>query len=56
MTPTPPPRRRGASTVVVLAVVLAALLTLWCVGTVLLIRYAPDLPDVQPQPTETLDR
>jgi hypothetical protein len=41
----------------VLSLVLALLLTLWCVGTIVLVRYGPDLPDVPaPTPTETTDR
>jgi hypothetical protein len=43
--------------VTVLSLVLAFLLTLWCVGTILLVRYGPDLPELPtPTPTVTTDR
>jgi hypothetical protein len=44
------PTRRGSRAVVVLSVVLALLVLLWCVGTVLLVRFGDELP-TPPEPS-----
>jgi hypothetical protein len=46
-----PPARRGPGVVTVLASVLTLLVLIWVVGTVLLVRYADDLPSVGPSPS-----
>jgi hypothetical protein len=54
-TPSPPPylptqqqprRRPQSRAVIMLAVTLAVLLTIWIVGSILLVQYAPNLGDL----------
>ena len=59
--PYPPalPRRPQSGAVAALAATLVALLTIWIVGAILLIRYAPDLgelPGSSPSPSAPATR